>query len=119
MRNGSSKTAESAVRERRKEVRAPARIEVRFQEASQAALAFRAYSMNFSVGGLCLRTRNKYPIGTELKLSLKVALAEYQLSGVVAWERRGAIGVRFSNLQPEDRERLARLLAAPGKSSRR
>jgi uncharacterized protein (TIGR02266 family) len=120
MRNGSSKTAGSAAtRERRNELRTPARIEVRFQEASQAALAFRAYSLNFSVGGLCLRTRNKYAIGTELKLALKVARVEYQLSGVVAWERRGAIGVRFSNLQPEDRERLARLLAAPAKSSRR
>ena len=119
MRNGSSKTAGSAARERRQELRAPARIEVRFQEASQAALAFRAYSLNFSVGGLCLRTRNKYAVGTELKLALKVARAEYQLSGVVAWERRGAIGVRFSSLQPEDRERLARLLAAPAKSSRR
>ncbi len=93
MRNGSSKTAGSAARERRREVRAPARIEVRFQEASQAALAFRAYSLNFSVGGLCLLTRNKYAIGTELKLALKVAGAEFQLSGVVAWERRGAISV--------------------------
>jgi uncharacterized protein (TIGR02266 family) len=119
MRIGSSKTVGSAARERRKEVRARARIEVRFKEASQAALAFRAYSLNFSIGGLCLLTRNKYAIGTELTLALKVARAEYQLSGVVAWERRGAIGVRFTNLQPEDRERLTRLLAAPAKTSRR
>jgi uncharacterized protein (TIGR02266 family) len=118
MRTGFSKTAESAARERRKEPRSPARIEVRFKEASAAALAFRAYSLNFSVGGLCLLTRNKYAIGTELLLTLKVARAEYQLSGVVAWERRGAIGVRFTNLQPEDRERLTRLLA-PAKTSRR
>ena len=57
MRNGSAKAAGSPARERRKDLRAPARIEVRFREASQAALAFRAYSLNFSVGGLCLRTR--------------------------------------------------------------
>src|SRR5260370_9062979 len=79
MRNGSSKTAGSAARERRREVRAPARIEVRFQEASQAALAFRAYSLNFSVGGLCLLTRNKYAIGTDLKLALTALGAAHHL----------------------------------------
>jgi uncharacterized protein (TIGR02266 family) len=119
MRNGSAKAAGSPARERRKELRAPARIEVRFREASQAALAFRAYSLNFSVGGLCLRTRKKYEIGTELMLALKVARADYELLGVVAWERRGAIGVRFSDLKPEDRDRLARLVGAPGKISGR
>ena len=98
--------------ERRREKRVPVRVEVRFQESAAAAVAFRAYSLNFSIGGLCLRTRNRYPIGTWLRLFLKIESQEYELAGVVAWERRGAIGVRFEKLDPADLQRLASLMAA-------
>jgi len=98
--------------ERRRKERVPARIEVRFQKSAAAAMAFRAYSLNFSIGGLCLRTRNLYPIGTWLRLFLKIESQEYEMTGVVAWERRGAIGVRFEKLDPADLQRLASLVAA-------
>lgn len=98
--------------ERRQQERVPARIEVRFQESAAAAMAFRAYSLNFSIGGLCLRTRNRYPIGTELKLFLKIESEEYEVAGVVAWERRGAIGVRFDKPDPAHLQRLASRVAA-------
>ncbi len=97
--------------ERRSSERVAARISVKFQEPLQAARAFRAYSMNFSAGGLCLRTRKRYEVGSPLQLSLTVENHEYKLSGVVAWERRGAIGVRFENVDPKDRERLASLVS--------
>ncbi len=97
--------------ERRKDERVVARIDVRFQEASEAARAFRAYSLNFSVGGLCLRTRKRYDVGAQLQLALTVEGQEYSLSGVVAWERSGAIGVRFDKVDPEDRKRLSDLVA--------
>src|SRR5262249_40925240 len=112
MRRPSSKTARDARRERRKQPRAPARVEVRFKAASDAAAALRAYSLNFSVGGLCLRTEKTYPIGAELNLFLKFEESNFELTGLVAWERRGAIGVRFVNLRPEDRERLERLVSS-------
>jgi hypothetical protein len=32
------------------------------------------------------------------------------LTSVVAWERGGAIGVRFQNVDPEDRKRLSDLV---------
>jgi uncharacterized protein (TIGR02266 family) len=112
MGRASPKAAKAVRRERRKERRAPARIEVRFTAGSEAAAALRAYSLNFSVGGLCLRTEKTYPIGAELKLSLKLEKSNVELTGVVAWERRGAIGVRFVNLRPEDRERLERLVSS-------
>ena len=112
MRRPPSKTARSARRERRRAPRAPARIEVHFKAGPEAAAALKAYSLNFSVGGLCLRTEKTYPIGAELKLFLKLEKSNIEVTGVVAWERRGAIGVRFVDLRPEDRERLERLVSS-------
>ncbi len=96
--------------DRRKDERVVARIDVRFQGASEAARAFRAYSLNLSVGGLCLKTRKQYDVGAQLQLALTVEGQEYSLSGVVAWERSGAIGVRFENVDPTDRKRLSDLV---------
>jgi len=111
MRRPPSKTR-TARPERRRAPRISARIEVRFKAGSQAAAALRAYSLNFSVGGLCLKTEKTYPIGAKLKLFLKVERSNLEITGVVAWERRGAIGVRFVNLRPEDRHRLERLVSS-------
>lgn len=97
--------------ERRSEKRVAGQIEVRFTEPMQAARAFRAYSLNFSVGGLCLKTQRQYEVGARLGLTLLVENHEYHVSGVVAWEREGAIGVRFENLAAADRQRLAELVA--------
>jgi len=96
--------------ERRADERFVARIEVRFKGADEAARALRAYSLNLSVGGLCLKTRRQYKIGERLSLSLTFESQQYDFSGMVAWERGGAIGVRFENLSPEDRERLTQLV---------
>lgn len=92
--------------ERRGEERIPARVEVRFQEATQAARALRAYSLNFSVGGLCLRSTRRYEVGATLKLSLAVEGEQFELTGAVAWVRDGAVGLRFEDVAPADRERL-------------
>lgn len=98
--------------ERRREERIPARVEIRFTEASQAAKALRAYSLNFSVNGLCLRTSRRYELGAKLNLSLGVGGEKYSLVGTVAWVRDGAIGVRFENLTDTDRVKLEALVAA-------
>ena len=47
----------AAPAERRRETRIPTRIEVRFTDAVHAARVLHAYSLDFSLGGLCLRTR--------------------------------------------------------------
>src|SRR5688572_13460258 len=100
---------ESKGAERRKEPRVPARIEVRFKDPQDAAKAFRVYSLNCSAGGLCLRPTRKYDVGEELELSMQIGGHEFHLSAVVAWERNKVIGVRFENIDEEDRERLERL----------
>jgi uncharacterized protein (TIGR02266 family) len=96
--------------ERRHELRIAGRLEVRFSMPAQAARALRAYSLNFSLGGLCLRPHRPYPVGTELQLCLQIQSESLELFGVVAWVRNGAIGVRFVQLSPHAKERLGQLI---------
>jgi len=99
--------------DRRQHERVSARIEVRFGKADQAARALRAYSLNFSVGGLCLKTQRAYEIGDRLSLSMTIEGQEFEVMGAVAWVRAGvAVGVRFEGVKDEDRERLQQIVEA-------
>ena len=102
--------------ERRAENRIPARVEVHFRDAAQAAEALRSYAVNFSVGGICLRTEKSYPIGHVLALVLLVDVERFELEGDVAWARPRdhAVGVRFREVEPGARERLAALVQRLG-----
>lgn len=96
--------------ERRQHERVPARIEIRFNEHEQAARAFRAFSLNFSVGGVCVKTDRGYNLGESLQMSINIEELEYELRGRVAWVRGGAIGVRFEIANDRDREAIARIM---------
>ena len=96
--------------ERREHERIPARIEIRFRETVDAARSLRAYSMNFSAGGLCIRTDRPYAVGAVLQLSMTVEKAQFELAGVVAWVRAGAVGVRFEGVSPADQARLSQVV---------
>ncbi|MEW6433220.1 MAG: PilZ domain-containing protein [Myxococcota bacterium] len=100
--------------ERRIDARYAARFDVRFARLADAAKALKAFSTNFSAGGLCLRASHAYDVGEALKLDVTIEGFTYSLDGVVAWVRGDAVGVRFVNLRPDIRERLegvARTLA--------
>lgn len=97
--------------ERRREERVPGRVEVRFTDGTQAARALKAYSLNMSVGGLCLRTSRRYEVGARLRLSLGVGTQSWELQGNVAWVRDGAVGVRFENVSDADRQQLEALVS--------
>ncbi len=103
--------------ERRAEERLSAKFEVRFAQTDDAARALRAYSLNFSPGGLCLKTRRTYEVGTPLDLAVTIGGQSFELFGVVAWVKGGAIGVRFEDLEPEIRDRLEALTATLRKVS--
>ena len=103
--------------DRRSDPRCAARIEVRFGKADQAARALRAFSVNFSSGGLCLKTRRAYPVGTWLQLAMTVDGQVFRLTGVVAWARKSAVGVRFEGVSDADRGRLDALAEALRKAS--
>lgn len=103
--------------ERRADPRFAAHFDVRFARATDAAKAFNAYSINFSSGGLCVRSSSTYELGESLSLSLTIEGELFELEGVVAWLRGEAIGVRFVNVHSATRERLesvARILATKG-----
>ncbi len=92
--------------ERRTDPRYTAHFDVRFPRASDAAKALNVFSLNFSAGGLCLRSKTAYAIGETLSLSLSVEGEQFELEGVVSWVRGEALGVRFTNLQAPVRARL-------------
>jgi len=98
--------------ERRSTDRIPVRIEVHFRDAAAAAEALRSYAVNFSVGGICLKTERTYPLGHLLQLVLLVDEERFELEGEVAWARarEQAIGVRFREVEPGAKERLAALV---------
>ena len=103
--------------ERRRETRFGTRIDVRFARLADAARALNAFSLNFSAGGLCLRTKVPHELGERLEIDVTVEGHQFQLEGEVAWVRGEAMGVRFVNVRPPDRERLeavARALEARG-----
>lgn len=92
--------------ERRTDPRYTAHFDVRFSRASDAAKALNAFSINFSAGGLCVRSKTPFSVGEALSLSLTVEGELFELEGVVSWVRGEAIGVRFVNLKPNVRARL-------------
>jgi uncharacterized protein (TIGR02266 family) len=102
----------SSLANRRTDERVAARFEVRFAQTEDAARALRAYSLNLSAGGLCLRTRKSYDVGAQVKLSMAIAGESFHLSGIIAWVRdeAEAIGVRFTGVSDEDYARLQRVV---------
>jgi uncharacterized protein (TIGR02266 family) len=102
----------SAFANRRSDERVAARFEVRFEQTQDAARALRAYSLNISAGGLCLRTRKAYDVGAQVRLSMVIEGEEFHLNGIIAWVRdeAEAIGVRFTDMGDDDRARLQRVV---------
>lgn len=101
--------------ERRNDPRYAARVEVNFISATDAAKAFRAWSMNFSTGGLCLRMKQEREVGDRFHVSLTIEGEPFEIEAVVAWARGDTVGLRFLNLATHDRDRLesvAKSLAA-------
>lgn len=105
-------TGQEDLLNRRTEERIPARFEVHFNETREAARALRAYSLNISAGGLCLRTRRTYDVGTPVQMDMVIEGQSFHIQGVVAWVRdeSEAVGVRFTHMSGQDRERLQRVI---------
>ncbi len=105
-------TGQDDVLNRRAEERIAARFEVHFNQSQDAAKALRAYSLNVSAGGLCLRTRRAYDVGTPVQMDMVIEGQAFQIQGVIAWVRdeSEAIGVRFTEMSEQDRERLQRVI---------
>jgi hypothetical protein len=102
--------------ERRDGRRIQARFDVRFREEAEAARAFNLYSVNFSAGGLCLRSHTQHTVGELLRLDLTIGEHQFAVDAVVAWVRGDAVGARFVNVPGQVQERLdavAAMFSAP------
>ena len=99
---------------RRSHERVTATFDVRFQDNEDAARALRAYSLNLSAGGLCLRTRRSYDVGAPVRLQMTVSGEDFELDGIISWVRDDAeaIGVRFVGVSEADQVRLQRVVAS-------
>ena len=102
--------------DRRRDVRIGARVAVKFK-VEEAAKALNTFSVNFSAGGLCLRTKIPHAVGARLELSLDVDGQLFELKGQVAWSRGDVIGVRFEGVTQKDRERLEAVAKVLAKSN--
>jgi uncharacterized protein (TIGR02266 family) len=104
--------AHDALMNRREEERVSARFEVHFGHAEDAAKALRAYSLNVSAGGLCVRTRRAYDVGAPVLVDMVVEGEAFQLHGLIAWVRdeSEAVGIRFTRMTEEDVARLQRVI---------
>src|SRR5271157_5487749 len=96
----------SARRLKGRESRIRAQLEVRL-EGTQAA-AVQTQSRNISLGGLCVRSQQTYPVGHPLHLEIALGGEWLELRGVVAWVQpdQDAVGVRFANVPEEAARRL-------------
>ncbi len=105
--------------ERRRDPRDAAHFDVRFTRVEDAARAFNASSLNFSSGGLCVRSTSQYQIGEALSFALTIEGSVFELEGVVAWIRGDAVGVRFVNVLGDIRDRLERVAHSLAKTTPR
>ena len=95
--------------DRRREERSPARVEVHFDRIKDAAKAFKAYSLNFSPGGLCVRMKDEHTIGDRMTIKMVVEGEDFELDAVVAWAKGKITGMRFDGLSAGDRLRLEKV----------
>jgi uncharacterized protein (TIGR02266 family) len=109
-----AETPDMAFANRRAHERVSATFDVRFQEPQDAARALRAYSLNLSAGGLCLRTRRSYDVGARVRLQMTVSGEDFELEGIISWVRDDAeaIGVRFVDVSDADQLRLQRVVTS-------
>lgn len=83
-------------------------IDVRFSDGDATGIA---NTRDIGIGGLYMTTNTRLEIGTPLSMSMTVNTKEITLSGVVVYTDPGhGVGVRFSNLTPEDESLLMKEL---------
>ncbi len=92
--------------ERRGDPRIQTRFDVRFRAEAEAARAFNLFSVNFSAGGLCLRSRATHQPGELLRLDLAIGEHQFAVDAVVAWVRGDALGARFVDVPAQVQQRL-------------
>jgi hypothetical protein len=99
-------------RDRRRETRLHAEVEVFLGALDNAAAELRVDSVNLSPGGVCVRGTPSYPPGQQFALGIQCGCERLNLRGVVAWcqPKAAQLGITFVGLQAEARLRLQNLV---------
>lgn len=98
-------TVQAGSDERRRDVRAPAELEVDILAPDEmASLA----TSTVSAGGISMRIAEVIPVGTPIDLSIKLPQRKIPLlvTAQVVWSRPGELGAAFVDLFQNDRELL-------------
>jgi len=88
----------SGKNERRAEKRVPTKLEVHFESIEDAARVFKAYSLNLSPGGICIRSAHRHKPGELIRLSLSIDGKQFKIKARIAWVKEEVMGVRFEGL---------------------
>jgi hypothetical protein len=91
--------------------RAPRLIASLTVALSQGGTFYVLDTENVSCGGLCLRPRKVFPVGTQLHLVFgrPPELPQVSAEGIVRWSEGGkGVGVEFTSISPDDRLALMR-----------
>ena len=103
---GAAQLSES--RDRRREGRFPAEVDLSLAPAEGVGDVLRTSSVNLSLSGLCVRTERRYPVGQRLALCLTLGAGPFDVRGVVVWSRpqTAELGIRLVDLSEEACSRL-------------
>jgi hypothetical protein len=80
---------------------------------SQGEAPYVVETKNVSEGGLCLRSKEVFPVGTQhhLVFGRPPELPRISAEGIVRWsEAEKGVGVEFTSITPHDRQAIARFV---------
>ena len=85
---------------------------------SEGAAHYVVETKNVSETGLCLRSKEVFPVGTHhhLVFGQPPELPRLSAEGIVRWSEGGKrVGVEFTSISPDDRLALLRFLSSPSR----
>jgi hypothetical protein len=108
----------SAVEERKRAPRINASLTVVVSKG-EAQAHYVLESKNVSERGLCLRSREVFPVGTRhhLLFGRPPELPRISAEGIVRWsEAEKGVGLEFTSISPDDHQALVRFVSSQSRS---
>ena len=105
-KNAKENSEDNALRDKRQSDRKKLIVDVRFEGGDTTGISS---TENISIGGLFIKTNQKFEEGTPLHLTLTLDGTEVSINGFVVFVEEGhGVGVRFEDLSPNTEELIKR-----------
>ena len=105
--------SESKREERRQHLRTKAPVEIELR-SERATTPLRVKTADLSIGGLYVEMMFTLEVGTKLKIVLWLNDVQVSTGGIVVTrDLQVGNGIKFTDLTPEDRDKLERFLTQP------